>query len=397
MEWTKYQIEDKSFIITGVLGIVLLFFSMYTRSWLFLNLVFLLVLLFAANSFYFNQLGKQLILQNHYSRSRFFIGEEGKWILSFYNNGLPIMNASLYVIFDDVVTPVHSKESGHFAKYTVKIPFSLLSKQRSNIHIPYKSRKKGVAKIRKIELHIPHFFGFGETILAVVPYMKQDAVVYPKIFPVKIGQSFFANRPGNSQTAFSLFEDTMLPAGTRDYIHTDSFHRIHWKASVRKQKLQTKVYDHITEKGMMISLNLSDGIYLSNEIEKILSSAATIAYFAEKNAIPYSLCINVLTAGSPPFFYLPPGTGHAHLQKILETLALVGNQGCFPYHNVLAYYSRHLFQMPYLIHCGCRDDEIDSCLAEIEHKGTTVLQLDIFENTAALTPLRFLKKEVTGS
>lgn len=379
MEWSKYIVEDKYFGYTSLVAFMLILVGFYTSHLLIFFIATIYFVIFLANNIYLKFVGHGFTLLNEKERQRHFIGEAGKWTFIFENSGLPIMRGEMRIIFDQSVAPqaqviVDQKSS----KYEIKVPFSINRGQRQIVTIPYTAKKRGLSKIRKIEIYIPHFFGFGETVLEYKPFIKKEALVYPVPMTVKNIENFLSFRAGESNVNHSLYEDLLSPAGTRDYLFSDSFNRVHWKASARKQTLQTKVYDKVAEKGLHLSLNIGIGYSITGHLEQLLSSAARLAYFSIKEDIPLSLSINMrVIGGGIPFCYIPVGTGKAHLQKVLEALAVVDNHcNLYPPEKMLSFYHRHLPVQPYLIHGGLLTDKIKGSLLPIEMKGIKLFSLE---------------------
>ncbi|KAB2337320.1 DUF58 domain-containing protein [Cytobacillus depressus] len=396
MEWKKYSIEDTSLGITGVLALFLFFASFYFKSFLiFFTAVFLLLFIFL-NSFYLKHVGKKLSIENKKIRNKFFPNENGEWVLTFENKGLPIMKGTLKVFFDDQVAPLDGYGEQRLAKYEVNLPFSVSYQQKLIVKIPFKTIKRGTAKIRSIEMSIPHFFGLGETVLEYKYLFLQEALVYPVAITVMNKSLFLSERLGESNVNHSLNEDFFSPAGTRDYVYSDSFNRINWKASARAQTLQTKLFDHVSETGWNISLNVANGHSLASQAEQLISSAAELAYYLTKHHIPFSLCINIRIAGTVPFYYIPAGGGKEQLQKVLEVLALIDpNSFTYPYEKMLSFYNRHLMNQPFFIHGGIRSDASDSLLHSIKQKGTSLFEIHFAEEEkASLLPMTFAKDVV---
>lgn len=376
MEWKKYSVEDNSLSITGILATILFFASFYFQSWLvFLTAVMILIFIFA-NSFYLKHIGKHLYFENTLQRNKFFPEEKGEWVLTFANKGYPIMKGNVRIYFDDNVEPIDGFGQKRSGQFELNIPFSLNYNQISTLKIPFTTRKRGVAKIRRIEWHIPHFFGLGETVLEYKSLVMQEALIYPLPIPVINMRSFLSARPGESFVSHSLYEDYLSPAGTREYVYSDSFKRINWKASAKMQTLQTKVFDSVAEVGWHLSLNLADKHAITNKLEQLLSSVAELAYFFTKQNIPYSLCINMRFAGTIPFYYIPAGSGKEQLQKVLEALAIVDQQpSIYPYEKMLSFYYHHLAPQPYHIHGGESSPRSEELFSLIQKRGATLLEL----------------------
>lgn len=395
MEWKKYTVEDNYLPVSGLLATFLLFVSFYFQSLLLFFLAAFILLLIYLNSLYLKHIGKRLHFENVKVRKKCFPKEEGMIVLQFENNGLPIMKGNVKIVFDDIISPVDGFGSPHFAKYEVNIPLSLNYHQQNIIKIPFTAEKRGLAKIWSIEISIPHFFGLGETVLQYKHLVMQEVLVYPISTTVKYLNSFLSSRPGDSFVPHSLYDDFLSPAGTRDYVYSDSFNRINWKASAKMQTLQTKVFDRTAETGWTLSLNIAHGHSILSELEELLSSAAQIAYFSTKNHIPFSLCINVRKAGKVPFYYIPPGTGKEQLEKVLEVLAMVKAYSyTIPYEKMLGFYYRHLAVQPYFIHGGNRSSLDEQLFKLISHKGTELLELKLMEEEALLIQLPVIKDVV---
>ncbi|MFE8703549.1 DUF58 domain-containing protein [Cytobacillus sp. FJAT-54145] len=394
MEWKKHIVEDRGFTVTSLIAFLLLLVGFFTTVWFVFLIAVLYFVLFYANNLYLKNVGEGLKLNNKKIINRYFIGERGEWQLIFENSGLPIMRGEVRIVFDDCLAPIKGDVDNVLANYELTMPFSINRGNKREIQIPYEAKKRGVSKIRKIEITLPHFFGFGETILEYKHFVKQEVLVYPKTIPIKNIQHFLSKQNGESVVNHSLFEDLLAPSGTRDYLFSDSFNRIHWKASARKQTLQTKVYNRLAERGYHLSLNISDGYSITSQLEPLLSSAAELAYFSIKNDIPFSLSINMRVAGSTPFYYIPQGTGNKHLQKVLETLAVIGQHSyIYPYDKMLSFYNRHLSVQPYFIHGGVKSGSFTDQIIPIRKKGTSLLQIELFDQYANLQPLHIKASE----
>ncbi|MEX3714266.1 DUF58 domain-containing protein [Cytobacillus horneckiae] len=393
--WKKEIIEDQFLSIISLLSIVLLFASFYFQSALvFFSAVFILLLLYA-NSFYLKHVGGKLLFIDERKRTRHFPNDEGQWAIIMENKGLPIMSGHLKITFNQVVRPIDENLNARQEHYEMSIPFSINYKERKEIIIPFITNKRGMAKLRKVELHLPHFFGLGETILQYKYLTKQEVLVYPRAISVKNKSVFLTNKQGESYAKHSLFEDSLSPAGTRNYVNTDSFNQIHWKASAKNQQLQTKIYDRTNETGWNISLNIAVSHSISKKMEELISSAADLAYFFEKNDIQFSVCINIRATNHIPFLYIPAGKGKEHLQKVLELLAIADSHGSiYPYEKMLSYYGRHLQQQPFFLHGGFLSDKAASIFHEMNTKGYSIYHLQTTKQSATIIQHSLPKKEV---
>jgi uncharacterized protein (DUF58 family) len=397
MHWNKIVIEDRFLSILAFLGILLIIVSFYVDSWIMFGAGLLIIIIAAGNSYYLKHIGEGLFFENSRKRDRLFIGDQGEWSLQFLNHGLPIMKGNLSIYFDSAVLPVSGEYHIHSSRVDVSLPFSMGQKEKININIPFTAEKRGLSKIRKMEIHIPHFFGFGDTILEFADVINIEALVYPQAISVSNIDKQKSVKPGHNPSFFSLFEDNMGPIGTRDYLPTDSFNRIDWKASARKMALQTKEYERINEAGAVLFINVSDGYSVTSNLEFLMSSTAEMAYFFHRRNIPFSLCMNIRSAGLTPFTYLPLGYGKDHLQKLLDFLAIADfHSPTIPHEQMLFFYRRHLPIAPIMIHAGILTTGAEGYIQEWIREGAQLFKLQQHNETAFLELLTLKLKDVAG-
>ncbi|MCM3767416.1 DUF58 domain-containing protein [Neobacillus niacini] len=389
MIWNKYEVEDRKLQGISVLAIVMMLISLYMQSKLVLFLGILFLAIAAANQLYLKKAGERLYVDYSHDKARFFIDEKGKWSFIIRNDGYPILKAELRVFFDYFVAPESEESSSSRGLHEISIPISIFTGQTKQISIPFTANTRGIAKIRRLEFQIPSFLGFGETALESKLPLTLQAIIYPQPIPVKGLAEQLSKLQGANIVPYSVYENRLGPLGTRDYVASDSFNAIHWKASARKQSLQTKLYEKISETGWTVALNISDGHSINGNLEGLISSITEFAYFAFHKQLSYAMCINVRSAGNTPFLYLPKGDGGEHLQKVLETLASINRLNTsIPYDQMLSFYSRHLESQPFFIHTGIRTQEGNDQLLFIQsQKGVRLFELKLEEENGVLTKL----------
>lgn len=385
MAWTRYLFTERKIAAIQISSIILILLSFYmAEKFLFFAgaIAFLAITL---NQVYEKHAGEGLEVEMVRMRNRYFSGERGEWEMVFKNSGWPILNGEVKLIFDNAVEPIHAGKTTGKTLNEVSVPFSIMKGESKKLSIPYITKKRGLSKIRRLELTFPNLFGFGSTLLEYKYPLPQEALVYPKRMEVAGKQDILTDRPGTQAAAFSLYEDLLSPAGTRDYIIQDGFKRIHWKASARTGKLQTKLFDRVSEKGLVISLNVTEGHSSSPQFEELLESAADLAYSACSRNIPVSLCMNIRNAGDVPFYYVPPGEGREQLQKIYELLALASSDhATLPYERMLSYMERHFHLMPTLIHGGEVTEPIYASTGGMQKKGVALYHLHVMDHYSML-------------
>ncbi|ASK61127.1 hypothetical protein CFK37_02420 [Virgibacillus phasianinus] len=277
---------------------------------------------------YNRQIGKKLILENKRRSIRMFEGEEAEFDLVLKNQSiLPIFNGFVSFTTDEKVgserfVRFNQKRKNHF-----HVPLLLMGKSEARIPISLIARERGVVHIKNIRFSFPHILNFEQVILSYQGLYQTEILVYPKLSPVAGIDDFPYNNFGNQVTQFSPFEDLLSPVGTRDYVPSDPFHRIHWKASAKGQTLQTKVFERNRNISWTIIVNIAESsplgnVYLSPMMEKYIAQAAYICQTITKQGHPIELYVNAAKVGSMPFQLGSEG-GREHLKKAFELLTRI--------------------------------------------------------------------------
>jgi uncharacterized protein (DUF58 family) len=125
-----------------------------------------------------------------------------------------------------------------------------------------------------------------------------------------------------------VVEDPVRTAGVRDYHPQDGFRRVHWKATARRQQLQSRVYEPSTSHNIVIILNVATLArhwqgYIPQRLERVVSVAASLATYAAEQRWPVGLLINGALPESDQALKVPPGRSPSQLLPIMEALAAV--------------------------------------------------------------------------
>jgi uncharacterized protein (DUF58 family) len=129
-----------------------------------------------------------------------------------------------------------------------------------------------------------------------VATQPQYLLVLPKLIPL-VGYEIGSRRPiGEIRVSYRSMEDPTLMAGIRDYQMGDSLNRIHWRATARVGKLQTKVYQPTTMAGASLLLDLhskSNPIqHEPNRTDLAVTAAASIAHAIYHMQQPFGIISN---------------------------------------------------------------------------------------------------------
>jgi uncharacterized protein (DUF58 family) len=134
----------------------------------------------------------------------------------------------------------------------------------------------------------------------------------------------FGERKGRER----IFEDPGRIAGLRDYRPGDPMRRIDWKASARRQSLQSRVYEPSGTLHMLIAINVHtlahswEG-YVPELLERLLSVAASVAQYGFESGYAIGLLANGSYPESDRPMRIPVGRHADQLMRVLEALAVI--------------------------------------------------------------------------
>lgn len=267
---------------------------------------------------------KGLTFKAGLSQSRAFPGEQITLNLRLANNKLlPLswVEASYRIpaqLAADSV-PDDGPESRPWSWLKVRTP--LLWYQWAEFPFSLICRTRGVYDLGPVTVTSGDIFGL--LIKERKEAAQDELIVYPRIYDLsKMGLP--ARFPlGATRAANRLFEDPARSVGLRDYVPGTPLKYIHWKASARQQRLQVKVFEPTTSLQLAVFIDVESFSASKDQapFELAVSTAASLAWQVINQAQPVGVFANGLQQGRGNAVAIKPRTGHAHLARILETLA----------------------------------------------------------------------------
>ncbi len=212
---------------------------------------------------------------------------------------------------------------------------------------------------------------------------EQWLVVYPKVEPLpKLGLP--AKNPlGETKAPVPLFEDPVRTIGVRDYQPQDDFRRVHWKATARRQRLQSKVLEHTTSHNVVVVLNAATlkphwiGV-IPALLERAVSVAASIVYYAAEQRWPVGLIANGVLPRSDQPLRVPPGRGPHQLTLIFEMLAAVTPVVTMPIEDLLRQESPRMpLGATFVVISAVVDDALIASLHDLRASGRRVVLISL--------------------
>jgi uncharacterized protein (DUF58 family) len=198
--------------------------------------------------------------------------------------------------------------------------------ERVNWPLEFKSPARGYYKLGPARINSGDIFGF-------FPADRDDestgaVIIYPKTYSLpELGlppERPFGERKGRDR----VFEDPGRIAGLRDYRPGDPMKRIDWKASARRQTLQSRVYEPSGTLHMLVAINVHtlahswEG-YVPELLERLLSVAASVARYGFEEGFAIGLVANGSYPESDRPMRVPVGRHADQLMHVLEALAVI--------------------------------------------------------------------------
>lgn len=343
MTWLRQDFGMNNTKIYVNLLVVTLFLSLLLKQFLFFSILMFLLIIGLVQIFYARKVGEKLDIVPDKKRIRLMKGTANYLELTFQNKGIPIWNGTLIISFQQAIIPIGVQHTISSGLYEVKIPFSIGYKKRVTVKVPIEGEQRGISRIKRLEVQIPHPLTDGSVLLEYKPTLWMDAIVFPT--PYKVEDVFTPSKwkQGQFELSSSLFEDPFFPVGTREYAPGDQFHHIHWKASAKMQQLQTKVFTRVANVSVLFVLNVVEKYGVVVDFEEKIEWLASQIEACYKQDIPFSFAINIRSFGEMPFVFLSVGNGEAHRMKVLELLSILStNDGLIPFEKIITYLDSHV-------------------------------------------------------
>jgi uncharacterized protein (DUF58 family) len=381
MDWIKNIKTGKTFEAVILISVLLLLISLYHQNYLMMFLGGLLLALTSMSYYYLVHVSDFLVLVNERETIRLSVGDETTLLLKLSQfSRLPIFQANLLIKLEAIVEGIGIPTVLTEPNVEFNIPIQLNAKETIQIPLQLKALKRGTTKIKSIEIKIENFFGFGSVDLKYSPFIQREIIIHPNSISVPGSEALIStNSYGDFTTPTSMFEHILAPIGTRDYVPTDSFHRINWKASAKTQKLQTKVFEKTSHFSWSFIINLrvpytsQHQLGVVENLESIISNVAYLAQIATKKGIQFEVFINLRMASHSAVYHLPIGGEIQQLGKMLDTLARINSKGnTLPNSKLLHYVDKQQQHSPVVIACGPYDEEGYRFFNQLQKKGQKV-------------------------
>ena len=267
--------------------------------------------------------------ERSFSERRVFLGEVVELVVRVTNRKLLPLSwlrvddqipADLPVL-DARVLPSSQAELGYLSNL-----FALRWYERVGRRYRLKPQRRGFYAFGPVRLRSGDLFGLFSRRQTL--QQREWLIVYPQVRPLTQLGLPPKNPFGDSKAPQHIFEDPARTVGVREYQPEDSFRRIHWKASARLHRFQSRIYEPTTSHQLAIFLNVAtfprawQGI-IPDVLEEAVSVAASIASYGVEQKYQVGLLANGSVPNSDQPLKVLPSRNPRQLARILEALAAV--------------------------------------------------------------------------
>jgi uncharacterized protein (DUF58 family) len=331
MQWNNQVWIKPLFKPLVLFSPLLLLIGLYREIPFLFTTGMLILFLYGATLFQFKSASKDLVIDSSRQVYRFFPGDTEHFSLKISHKGKwPSYRGEISFTHRDVISEGSGTSDSHNTHGRIQQtkPFAVYRQTAYSQSVPFVANRRGTSRITNINLRVQDPFQTGTALLTFQPLFPVEFIVYPTPLPVQRIEHLFHQGSGESSRPFALFENDSMPAGYRDYTSGDSFHKLHWKATAKTGKLQTKVFEktvvyHWTFVYTIQPEHNKVNVKTTEEIEKEISHLAYMCQFAAEKGIPFEVYINFKVPGPLGVYHTETGMGSHHLSKILEGLARI--------------------------------------------------------------------------
>ncbi len=309
---------------------LLVFIGLVTSQGLLLVVGSLVIVVWLATKVWERSAFRGVSHHRSLSRRRAFIGDSLEYTVTLSNEKV------LPLIWVDIQDPfpvglelagARLRGSGSEGTKQHQITTSLLPYQKVSWKYSLRCTTRGYHRIGPVQVRTGDIFGFtaAETRFPEVEHV----LVYPRI--VDLGELTLPSKHplGETKGRQLLHQDPARFLGLRDYQPTDPMKHINWKATARRLRLQTKLFEPVVSLNLLIALNAATSEHAwqgSNRrlFERAVTVAASVAKHAADRGYSFALISNAVAAYSGKWLSVPFGSSPAQLSLVLEALAMAG-------------------------------------------------------------------------
>ncbi|NLM45985.1 MAG: DUF58 domain-containing protein [Firmicutes bacterium] len=260
------------------------------------------------------------------ARKRAFYGETISGILSLVNDQpfpLPLLACDIEwpeeLKLADAPQPVRLGP-----KQLFRSAHSLRGFERLNKYFSLQCFSRGEFILGPMEMKVADPFGFTEGRRKV--NIKTKILVYPRMLPINVQQPLLHHPFGGKAQPSWLYEDPASFRGMRDYLPSDPFSRINWKATAKAGKLQTKIFDASFAAEITVVFNVPTSRFIWELDPKLLERGLVVCASLVRRSYDAGYRFGFYAngpAGAGRYVAIRAGAGEAQLKLCLEAMSRI--------------------------------------------------------------------------
>ncbi|MYC31299.1 MAG: DUF58 domain-containing protein [Chloroflexi bacterium] len=264
------------------------------------------------------------------ARARAFVGDTVEYSVTLANNKVvPLIWVDIQDTFPrQLELPGATvRGTGMEVEREHRITTSLLPYQQVTWKYNLRCLARGYHRIGPAKLRSGDIFGFtaAETRFEGVDHI----LVYPRVIDLKELILPTEHPLGETRGQRPIYEDPTRFFGLRDYHPRDPMKHIDWKATARRSRLQTKVFEPVVALNVLIAMNATTAEFAwqgSNRrlFERAVTVAASVADHCARAGYEFGLISNGVAVYSGKWLSVPFGSSSHQLGLVLESLAMAG-------------------------------------------------------------------------
>ncbi len=321
----QYTISPTEQVVFAAAALLALGYLLKSEKFLFFAMLLLGVLLMAWLWYRFAL--SRVTYRRQFSETRAFVGETINVTLSVSNRKilpLPWLRVDDFVSEDLPFTDASPEKSHIPGLAMIKQYFALSWFERTGRVYHIDCRRRGMYRFAQLRLETGDPFGLFRVQRDLL--QEDRLIIYPQIKPV-LGLDFLRKELFGVHLADRrLLEDPVHMRGVRPYIPQDDLRYIHWKATARAGRLQTKIFEPSTAPNVMVFVNIATFAKLWQGVdnvllERVVSVAASMCAYAVEQKLLVGLSANGTVFRSDQPLRVMPSRSPKQLALLLEALA----------------------------------------------------------------------------
>lgn len=264
----------------------------------------------------------------------------------------------------------------------------------------YKAHKRGTYLLKEIEVSIGDIFGLFSEDKIADDYI--EIIVYPKLLDLKYLEFNTTSLYGDNIIKRWIYKDPIYIKGIREYSVEDRMKDIHWKSSLKMNKLMVKDYDYTSEMEVMVIVDVQCGdpywqCIIPKDIERAISVGASLVRQSLKEGIPAGMLTNsqLMCYGNSSNKQVTPSLNS--MKSVMELCARMDYTPRISFNEFLAQEGKRFNRnRTYLIVSSYLNEQSVAILSKLRRNGFLIKLIDV-SGKHNLPQIEGIEKAVYGS